>query len=157
MGALATFLGFEIVKVKNGSSQPRYSWRAYSCGDANLFVVRNNKLIKSFPIITSLEFNDTPKSLCSLQRPDESISTSMGLIKTNDTFILCTDAMAKWFLIQHEKGDWPWNTLSLINNKRQFNNFIRELRTKDEIEDDDNTLAIVNIIWFDNRKTNRRK
>jgi hypothetical protein len=63
--------------------------------------------------------------------------------QTGDMFLLCTDALARWFLTQHVANRSPWLTLSALQTQADFADFVMHLRREGSIEDDDMTLLRV--------------
>src|SRR5439155_4785135 len=60
-----------------------------------------------------------------------------------DIFLLATDALAHWFLIQHERGEKPWKTLQQIQDQDDFAGFVEQLRRRGELVNDDTTLVLI--------------
>jgi hypothetical protein len=150
-GAHATFLGLEFKETPSGRS---LKWQAIAVGDSVLFLIRNGRLLKSFPLATFGDFPYYPALLCSRIFGNErikngeganSVRTDGGKCRPGDTLILCTDALAKWFLIRNEAKDKPWLEVCSITNQEQFIAFVKNLRAENQIDDDDTTLVIVDV------------
>src|SRR5258706_4688325 len=149
-GAFASLLGIEF-KAKNGAN-PGGLWSAASVGDSCLVQVRENRIEHSFPLATAASFTSRPELLSSLpefnRAESDFISSAEGTWHCGDHFFLMTDALACWFLKNHEQGNRPWILLMNLNNaetQTTFPEFVSELRSNNEIKNDDVTLLSVNI------------
>jgi hypothetical protein len=104
-GAFSTFLGLSLDLENN-------KWTAESIGDSCLFIIREGKLLQSFPAVNSSEFNSNPYLLSSKEENNESleknIKNSSGTLLAGDLLILATDALACWFLKEVEDSKQPW-------------------------------------------------
>ena len=60
-----------------------------------------------------------------------------------DIFLLATDALAHWFLIEHEAGRKPWHTLLKLKDESEFVDFIGSIRKEGKLKNDDTTLLII--------------
>jgi len=141
----ATFLGLEM---RNDSVPDSKScWKAIAIGDCVLFQVRNKELIKSFPIVLSCQFDNTPALFYSDPVKNEDslkyIQQSGGTWLKGDVFFLCSDALAKYCLIQVEAVKEPWTRLSGLNSPQEFEQFINALRQEKAIRNDDATVIII--------------
>jgi serine/threonine protein phosphatase PrpC len=160
-GAFATLLGlkFEIPDPqakpsafekffglfgRGKSDGPR--WRALAFGDSNLFHIRDNTLVRSFPLQKSDEFNSRPMLLSSNPARNNNIwgdlKATEGDYQPRDVFILATDAIAKWFLERHEAGTRPWSTLMAIKDDSEYADFVSKLRKQSVMRNDDTTVVL---------------
>ena len=138
-GGATTFLAGEIDR-KEGKKL-----HVFAVGDSNLFILRKNRIIDSFPIELSGTFSGRTNAIFSVKKNDENESFSsktFQLIK-NDIIILATDALAKWITDSTNLGQKPWN--KILKNKNSIEKFIDELRVKNKIDDDDTTCMILQI------------
>lgn len=95
-GAAATLVGLTIDRDAN--------WHALAVGDACLFQVRGHELIKAFPITHSKDFGIRPQLVGSLPRAtDPRPLQTGGDWRVGDQILLMTDALAEWFLQEHEQ------------------------------------------------------
>jgi hypothetical protein len=125
-GAVATFCG--LVLLPQMPSPAKYSqphkqavWpanRGYfslAVGDACMFHLRDDQLVFSFPVRKAADFSNTPPLLCSQSRPPAWPTAPprcrIGHWKAADTFLLMTDALARWFLSEYESGNQPWQEI----------------------------------------------
>jgi hypothetical protein len=105
-GAFATFLGL----VVDGPN-----WYALALGDTCLFQVRGGRLELAFPLTHAGDFHSSPWLIGSRQSPagvpcQQSVRLE-GDWRSGDRLWLMTDALAQWFLKEHEAGGKPWEAL----------------------------------------------
>lgn len=137
-GAFASLLGLTVTESEVSG---KGKWTALSIGDSCLFQVREGKLLYSFPLDHSEQFNNRPLLLSStlshdLKRNVDFASTSGGWC-LGDTFYLMTDALACWFLQQTESGNDPWKIN--IKDPDLFAKRISFLRKRKGLRNDDVT------------------
>ncbi|KAB7731739.1 SpoIIE family protein phosphatase [Rudanella paleaurantiibacter] len=146
-GAHATFLGVELNLVEHQAN-------VVAVGDTNFFQIRDNFLIKAFPVDEPSGFNNQPNLLASVttqQTPlDEIKYESKNLaLNAGDTLILATDALAHWLLIRCTKDNKPWSTLIEMTQsddfEQQFVNWLMQTRQDKAIKNDDTTLIIIKL------------
>ncbi len=150
-GAFAAFLGMSMRRTCNENNP--MEWCAIALGDACLFLVREDRLHKAFPLDSSGAFNSRPY-LLSTQRnrwPSEyaAMRKARGTWHLDDDFYLTTDALAQWFLTEYEAGRKPWSVLRDLDTDgepRSFREIIDSLRLEKKIRNDDTTLVRVNVI-----------
>lgn len=164
-GAFATFLGVQFIeeeeedesmmdklffmfkKAKN--TGPR--WEALTIGDSNIYQIRGDLLYKSWPMETSEAFTHRPLLLSSNPKGNNGVWSSfkyfVGDYEEGDTFIMATDAIAKWFLERHEKREKPWRVLNSLKTDQDFQNLVADLRKSSKMQNDDTTL--INLRWHD--------
>ena len=73
------------------------------------------------------------------------LSYEEGGVEPGDIFLLATDALAHWFLREGEKGEQPWNILTILETDLAFASFVGDLREKGSIRNDDTTLLLVRV------------
>jgi hypothetical protein len=172
-GAFATFLGVSVFNPedfrkttflerataffrKHNSKEP-WAWKAVAVGDSNFFQIRDGKLIQSFPLQKAEEFNSRPVLLCSNPANNlgiwPEVRYTQGECRTDDLFILATDAVAKWFLDQRQAGGKPWDTLEAIKSNQQFQDFVARLRAEKAMRNDDTTVLLCR--WKPSAKASR--
>jgi hypothetical protein len=147
-GAFATFLGLVIKRTFCRS----LCWQAIAVGDSCLFHLRDGALLEPFPITQSSEFGNSPwlvGSRSPLGQAQKSFRIGKGRCKANDRFWLMTDALAQWFLREHEAGRRPWDTLEGLlaasAGNEAFASWVRELRDSEALRNDDVTLVAVSL------------
>ncbi len=162
-GAFATFLGMEFMEEeeeddgimdkllfmfkKQKTSGPR--WKALTIGDSNLYQIRDDALITSWPLTKGIQFTHRPTLISSNPKCNDGIwdhfQYQVGEYEEGDTFILATDAIAKWFLDRVELGEKPWRTLAQLKSEQDFETLCSELRSGLKMQNDDTT--IISITW----------
>lgn len=154
LGAFATFLGMEFASGENFGTQflfrkPRKQnlrWRAMAIGDSCLFQVRADVLLKTFPLERSDQFNSRPVLLCSDPASNQPVWAKVCLAEGNyeegDLFLLATDALAKWFLAEHEAGGKPWAALAALGTEADFAAWVVRLRKERKMRNDDTTIIL---------------
>jgi len=169
MGAYATLLGlkFQINKETKSPSlmdkmfsvfkkpePPKTNWEALAVGDSNLFQVRDNSLLRAFPMEKAEDFNSRPMLLSSNPDNNKPLWAHVAFLQADcyeqDIFILATDALSKWILERHEAGTRPWNTLTAIKTDAEFEKFVNDLRKNTQLRNDDTTLMV--FAWSQNLK-----
>lgn len=151
-GAFATILGLELNSSPN-SSHESGSWSAIAVGDTCLFQIRNENLICSFPISDASEFGNTPPLLSTnLARSSqlwEYVKTHSAEWKVGDVFLLATDAIACWFLYEHERDERPWNILLGFPEdprpSKSFKLWADNARRSSKLKNDDLTLLLLEL------------
>jgi hypothetical protein len=151
----ATFLGLEMGPEYSESGET--NWRAMVVGDSVLFQVRRGKLRISFPIKHSNQFDSTPTLMFSdpvknVGSLDHLKTVCNGECEIGDTFFLCTDAMAKWFLQTTENGGEPWQILGNLSKNDEFVSLIEGFRQTKAIRNDDTTVMIIKAIEQNSNK-----
>jgi len=122
-------------------------WSALAVGDCCLFQVRDGELLTSFPLDKSSEFGSRPVLVSTNPAREDvaALRVAAGPWRAGDTFYLMSDALAAWFLRQHEQGTLPW-PLPLVDGptrEADFAAWIGELRAAREMRNDDVTLVRV--------------
>jgi hypothetical protein len=147
-GAFATFLGMVIED---------HNWYAVAVGDSCLFQVRQDELIRAFPVTRAADFSNAPWLVGSRTSPSEVPHKNglqqMGDCQPRDRLWLMTDALAQWFLIQAESGDKPWLALEPLLDpstdedaaQQAFAAWIEGLRAARQLRNDDVTLLAVSL------------
>jgi hypothetical protein len=124
-GAVATFCGLVLlpdmqrpIRCCQRHQPGRSANRRYFClavGDACMFHLRDDQLVFSFPVRKAADFSNTPPLLCSQSRPPAwptaPLRWRIRRWKAGDTFLLMTDALARWFLSEYESGNQPWQEI----------------------------------------------
>ncbi|MCL1933859.1 MAG: hypothetical protein FWF53_08650 [Candidatus Azobacteroides sp.] len=145
-GAFATFLGLTIDKEK-------HYFDVIAIGDCCLFLIRDEKLLFSFPVSSFKDFNNTPNLLASNPKYQSNIYDRVAQhnekLLLDDILLLASDALAAWIFKQTENEKKPWLILNDILKKKQkeyvFEKWLNDKRIKNEIKNDDITLLIINI------------
>jgi hypothetical protein len=143
----ATFLGLELQDAQVPHSKRK--WRAIATGDCVMFQVREEKLITSFPLRHSSQFDNTPTFIYSNPTKNEDslrfIQKNSGSYLFGDTFFLCSDALAKWCFTQIETAKNPWTKLANLGSQQEFEEMIDGFRYEKAIRNDDTTVMMIRI------------
>jgi hypothetical protein len=123
-----------------------WKWKAVAVGDSCFFQIRDQQLISSFPLTKASEFNSRPHLLCSIAGNNNGVWNEVrfqqGDLKIDDLFVFATDAVAKWFLDQHEAGGKPWEILMGIRSQMEFQDIVTRLRLEKALRNDDSTVVL---------------
>lgn len=148
-GAFAAFIGMAMRRTRDGQRE----WGAIALGDACLFLVREDHLHKAFPLATAEAFNNRPFLLSThsdrWRTEYAAMRKARGTWHLDDEFYLMTDALAQWFLTEHEGGRKPWSVLRDLDTDaepRTFGEFVEALRVEKRIRNDDTTLVRVSVV-----------
>ena len=141
--ATSTFIGLEIDKVTS-------KWQAIIIGDSCLFHVDDSGF-KSHPITDSADFTNRPNAFTSFEKDNHHGPTFVtGDVKPGDTFILATDALAKWVLAHEEVGklETVCDALKAIETDTEFCKFVETERNSESIRlvNDDVTLMQISAL-----------
>jgi len=140
-GAWATLLG-----VTFGGDEESGTWTAMAVGDSCLFHVREDGLLRAFPMRRAGDFNNQPALIGSIRASRRVHRLRLkGTYQRGDRFFLMTDALAAWFLQQYENKERPWTRLASLASPSDFEEFIAALRTGNAIRNDDVTLLCIGI------------
>jgi hypothetical protein len=108
-------------------------------------------MILAFPLERSENFSSCPFLISTnaavRDRLSETCRSGEGNFLIGDRFLLMTDALACWFLQEHEADNRPWTTLAGIgdDDATDFQKLIDRLRNDKKIRNDDVTLVCVEI------------
>src|SRR5262245_1264051 len=135
-GAFATFLGLALDET---------SWLAVAVGDSCLFHVREGRLSAAFPLERSSQFDNTPWLVGSRTDPQgvplERGAVQGGEARPGDRLWLMTDALARWFLLEFEAGNRPWEGLERLGDAGTFAAWVEGQREARRLRNDDTTLV----------------
>jgi hypothetical protein len=135
-GAFATFLGVVV--------DPAGRWRAVATGDSCLFLVRDDGLRRAFPVEAAAAFGTRPALIGSRQRGRVRAAGVGGTLQAGDRFMLMTDALAEWFLAEHEAGRAPWRELA-ERTADDFAGWVVGRRAEGRLKNDDVTLLVIEV------------
>ncbi|TCO44688.1 protein phosphatase 2C domain-containing protein [Actinocrispum wychmicini] len=144
-GAYATLLAARFHSVA-GSTH----WQAAGLGDSCLFHIRGTELLRSFPLQSVAAFTSTP-ALARSRTQDvdllvDHVTLTAGVADQGDQFILCTDALAAWLLLQVESDRAPWDSLMELTragDRNRFAEWIVAQRSTGGMRNDD--VAVVHV------------
>jgi hypothetical protein len=138
-GAHATFLGISF----QGSDFR--SWQAAAVGDCCLFQMRNQRLLRSFPMRYADAFGNQPdvigsrKSSMKVKR-----IKCKGDWQKEDEMFLMTDALAQYFLKKKENRQNPAKEILSLQSAEAFEAWITKGRQDGDLRNDDVTLMVIN-------------
>ncbi|HEY9760588.1 MAG TPA: protein phosphatase 2C domain-containing protein [Oculatellaceae cyanobacterium] len=124
----------------------RRTWQTSAIGDCCVMQVRENLLVKSFPVERPEDFNNAPLLLGSVTTKSESMQEHSGNWLPGDRFLLMTDALACWTLKRLRDQNDAFGLLEGLSDFDLFKDFVAEQRaTLDEegrslLKNDDVTL-----------------
>ena len=138
--AVSTFIGIEFNK-DNGT------WEAMIVGDSCLFH-RSDSGFRSYLIESSVDFTNRPEGFASFPKDNHAEPTILhGNANPGDTFILATDALAKWILEHKEIGklDATLDRLKAMETDEKFYQFVHKARHDKAVHlvNDDVTLMLI--------------
>jgi hypothetical protein len=142
-GAFATLVGVDIQDQAPRLSATR-RWRALALGDSCLAQRLGQDLLACFPLDHSSAFTTTPYLLASDASRNQDLAEYLcrweGDWEPGDSFYLMTDALAWWFLREHEAGQQPWSQWPEPEPSEQFGAWVQDLRDSGRMRNDDVTL-----------------
>ncbi len=152
-GAYATLLGVAFRKVRHRAlNREDGTWRALSVGDSCLFRLRGGKLVRSFPMVNSVDFGNQPALLGSRGRSNDTpqdIRRGRGKWRPGDRFLLMTDALAEWMLRRNEQEQRPADDIDRLlaesSPQEAFAAWVEERRTGQGLRNDDVTLVVIDL------------
>ncbi len=140
--AVSTFIGLEVEKTER-------EWRAVVVGDSCLFH-KNSSGFRSYLIEQSEDFTSRPEAFASFREANPYDPAFIrGKLEPGDTFILATDALAKWILEHKESENLEemFQQLRRIENREAFNQFVDQARDdeKTRLVNDDVALLLISV------------
>jgi hypothetical protein len=140
-GAFATVLDIEVGEyTERATGQRRRGWRAFAVGDSCVLQLRNEsehwRIVQSFPLTTSGEFDSNPE-LVSSNKPTVAVGRwSSGEAQPGDVLIGATDAVSQWLMT-------PGTDLGLCLSldEKDLTDLFTVLRTSQKMVKDDVTFV----------------
>ena len=144
--AVSTFIGIKFNKDCG-------EWEAMIVGDSCLFHqsdTQSDTGFKSYLIEDSADFTNYPEVFASYAKDNHSEPKFRhGKANPGDTFILATDALAKWILEHKEAGelDAVLDSLKAVESEEHFHQFVHKARHSKTIRlvNDDVTLMLISV------------
>jgi hypothetical protein len=139
-GAAAAFVRIELLESGR--------WEALGVGDSCLFHLRGDELLASFPLSTSAEFNNRPHLVrTSTSEAEATLQRAEGRWQSGDRFLLMTDALAQWFLVEAEQRGPPRELVQKLidaaEDSSRLEAEISSLRESHVLRNDDVVLLMV--------------
>ncbi|MCP3062297.1 protein phosphatase 2C domain-containing protein [Myxococcus sp. K38C18041901] len=148
-GAFATVLGVSLARTPAGADGIVGTWSALAVGDSCLFQVRDARLVRSFPLELASSFGSRPFLVSTHGAQNARVAAQAremtGEVRVGDTLLLMTDALAHWFLGEHERGGRPWLSLPGEDDRSAFESFVAGLRAARSLRNDDTTLMRLSV------------
>jgi hypothetical protein len=147
-GAFSTLLGVSLVREDHN----RYMLNTLAIGDSCLFILREGKVFRSFPIGRSEQFKKSPYLVASDPAKNGGLKTATFLyresLKTEDSLFLCTDALSCWILQQLEQEQDPGEQLLGLaqGGDDNFKKFICDQRDQQSMRNDDVTFVHIQLL-----------
>lgn len=155
-GAFAALVGLTI-KASKDKREHSGTWESTAVGDSCLFQIRKKELLTCYPLDKWQQFNSSPSLLSSntQNNSDELIDKLSETIedewRSGDIFYLMSDAIACWFLRQHEEMEDAIAQVSKLSSIKAVTTLVdAERRHKDDsgrvwMRNDDVTLMRVTV------------
>ncbi|WP_072925214.1 PP2C family serine/threonine-protein phosphatase [Microcystis aeruginosa] len=143
--ATSTFIGLQFIE-----NQAKVS----IVGDSCLFIFQGDKLIKTYLLQKSADFNNRPGYFGSYPKNNndykpEFLDIPLKYEQPSDKlyFVLATDALAEYIFKYTEQKRDILTTLLTISSEQEFENFVKSARQDDTIKmkNDDVTLMILEV------------
>jgi len=149
-GGASTLLAATVTDAPIDDSKADGAYRlfAYAVGDCCLFHVRENQVLRAFPIEQSRLFQTSPKTIGSVDMKLDHLiefDTLEDYCDAGDLLVLCSDAVAAWALEELEAGRNPqWENCWGLTQE-QFRGFVSQLRERNQIRFDDTTVLMLKL------------
>ena len=149
-GAFSTLLWIELSPnpAESPADQREFRLQCFGIGDCCLFHIRDNEMLRSFPLTTAAEFDADPISICSVDfKKDHQLEFASldDNCLEGDLLVLCTDAIGKWAMARIEAGDPPvWDSYWDMPHDVWLEEIIG-LRTEKVMRYDDTTLVLLRV------------
>lgn len=140
-GAFSTFVGLQLEREGHARR-----WGAVAVGDSCLLQFRRGELCEAFPREPGDSFDTAPPLICSKTTDSGLIAERArhreGTFQRGDMFLLVTDAVAAWFLDAQAggRGSWAKQFFFEALTRREFNGWVRDLRSDGSMRNDDVTV-----------------
>jgi hypothetical protein len=139
-GAFATFLGVCVEAGRKSAAR----WDAVAVGDTCLFLVEGDTLRGAFPVEQAGAFGTRPQLVGSRQWSRVGVARARGTLAAGARLLAMTDALAEWFLAEHEAGRAPWRELGLLT-ETSFPAWVDARRADRGLKNDDVTLLVIEL------------
>ena len=140
--AAATFVGLQL-------DYQRSRWQALSVGDSCLVHLRDGRLLQSLPLTNPDEFSNITEAISSGPGSHSQPTLHSGEFAAGDTFVLLTDAIARWLLTRHDNNGARWSEavrrLTSLRNWDDLQTFVQAERSSRALSNDDVTIVVVRI------------
>lgn len=141
VGAAATLLTVETGPEDENGLRP---WRASAVGDASLFLVRDNRLMASFPVVADDQFGSAPLLVRSNPGHKTLVLSAAGTCRPGDRFVLATDSIAARLFKDAAEGEVDWGRYEHITQDA-WRAELDALRSANDMVNDDCTLVVLRV------------
>ncbi|MBE7433155.1 MAG: hypothetical protein HS100_04515 [Anaerolineales bacterium] len=146
--------GSTFVAIRFYEEGDSVRWKALCMGDSCIFQIRDNLLMRSFLPTGSADFDNFPSCFTSVGRQANEPVFTEGGARRDDSFILASDAFAKWLLKIHEENEDQFSQMMtrIIDLKffSEFRVLIESARRSDiSLEDDDTSCIVIRLSGID--------
>ncbi|MCP3821366.1 hypothetical protein NLX86_25700 [Streptomyces sp. A3M-1-3] len=131
------------------ASEPAWRWRAAALGDSCLFHLRDDRLVRAFPVTAAEEFGTAPNLFGSRNHDVALLACRTRLAEgrcgPGDRLFLMTDALAAWFLSASDRDSAVRQLLEFSgpDDLGGFMDWLDGLRECQQLRNDD--VAVVRI------------
>jgi len=149
-GAAATLMWIELHPPDAQQNEPpgTLALRCFAVGDCCLFHVRDDQVLRAFPLENSAAFDTHPAVVRSIETPAAghvAFDTLEDRCLPGDLLVLSTDALAAWALAQLESGDNPgWESYWSLSEAAWAQRVIK-LRQANQMRYDDTTALLLRV------------
>lgn len=104
---------------------------------------------RAFALDNPEDFGPVPQTLPSIDVPApkvwRQVKQQIFPAYQGDCILLASDALARWILLDHRKGNNPWKKLLALPDDKAFREFVSRERSEHALERDDTTLLVIPI------------
>src|SRR5262249_17994246 len=123
--------------------------RALAVGDCCVFHVRDDALLRAFPIVSAAQFDNRPLLLSSNPERNERLGPCVplacGAWQPADSFLLMSDALAACFLPTVVDEGQPVSAALPFGRQRSFASWVRRQRAAIRLRNDDVSLLRIHL------------
>jgi Protein phosphatase 2C len=147
-GSASTLIGLQFEALSPQATNG--TWRCLAVGDSCLFQISDGCLVKALPLTKSGDFGLRTPLLSTNRNMNEQSAGKLepeeGIWQKGDRFFLLTDAIAQWFLSEHEQNSLPapWDILGSLE-EQPFKTFVEDRQARGLMRKDDVTVFRVDV------------
>ena len=147
-GAAATLIGVTITLPAQRAAAG--SWQSLAVGDACLFQMRDRALVQMHPDLNPAEFGNAPALVYSVaarnHRLARGLAVAAGSWRMGDTFVLASDALAKWIRTHVDSGQGALQSLYALAAEpaaeSAFSQWALQEQGAGRLKNDDHTMVL---------------
>ena len=145
-GVYSTIVGVTFYDIDSEIGR----WEASAIGDSCLIHLRDDEILRKFPIDHSNEFNNQPWLLSTTDNSGDDVLSYIKTIDSDwasgDTFILLSDALAHWCYSEIENDKNPFVEIKHFLDNGNFEDFLCHARKTKIIKNDDVTVLFIELV-----------